>query len=61
VAKGLQGRYAIPLLPALAIVLAPPLWVRNPRLRRAVCAVAVALASIPIAATLREGLHLSTR
>jgi uncharacterized membrane protein len=60
-ARGVQGRYWIPILPALAIALAPPLSVRDPRLRRAGCALAVALALIPLAATLLEGVDLSIR
>jgi uncharacterized membrane protein len=60
-AKGVQGRYVIPLLPALAIAVAPPLWIRDPRLRGVGCATALVLASIPIVATLLEGWDLSTR
>jgi len=60
-ARGVQGRYLIPILPALAIALAPPFSIRDPRWRRAGCALAVALAAIPLAATLLEAVDLSIR
>jgi hypothetical protein len=60
-ARGVQGRYLIPILPAVAIALAPPRPIRGPRLRRAGRALAAALGSVPLAATLLEAVDLSIR
>jgi hypothetical protein len=59
--KRVQGRYLIPLLPAFATAIAPPLWIRDARLRDAGRAIALALATIPVVATLLEAVDLSTR